>query len=680
MSGFPEAFMSRTKHLVFTLTALLSGLGMTKSVFGQSQPQINVPYQCANGITYTILACKPYGADQWCQWKEEQNGNLVTTVNSRWSSMTGRLRGCTIGAPSGSSAPQTAPGQESSDLQLNTPYQCAGGLTFTVFECQSQGAQVYCQVRAEMNGKFIGQVPKLRSETAAQMRACKAGAPFNPPYAAEFPSAYRVVQGMATGDPRQNVVRAIGAFYQLSEILKVFAGSRVNGQLLPYEKKLLDDYGRLSGELAEAAARKFPGEHFDLSTNPYRFARTDPKFGFEGIPVWTTFLSPNIQSAFAQDVGGSDPRYVAAVEQQKRTAMQKLQADAAVAQAEAQQQTMPKDQGTVAMRHCLESGRSETECLAEGMKVGLSDLTGGAIPAGNSGTAGLRLTGLYAAGDFGVRFMQDSVMLGCGTLVPQALPYSVERSGSRIVVSIPVSPRPIVLSWQPDGRLVGPGPVDIRGRVVAGGAVASTSTSYQAQTQTTTTQRSIDAADVPNYSADQVHQNGMEYSVNEQSTTTSMVPTHTTHYSVPTVPKTERCTVSTLPPSGKNVAVSALLTNLLGSNTSKSSSLEPGLRLNGTYAAPGGLKIEFRDDSATVACGEALNSEAYAVNSERGQLIVKFQHSTGPLSLVLQPDGTLSGSGSVEVIGRNIYQSAEGHVAYTPQSARCTLGTLAPAK
>ena len=42
--------------------------------------------------------------------------------------------------------------------------------------------------------------------------------------------------------------------------------------------------------------------------------------------------------------------------------------------------------------------------------------------------------------------------------------------------------------------------------------------------------------------------------------------------------------------------------------------------------------------------------------------------------------GTLNGSGSVEVNGRKIYRSPRGDIAYTPQNARCTLGTLTPNK
>lgn len=669
--------MSRAKRLAVGLAVLLCGLVMTEPVRAQAPPKMNVPYHCANGLTYTILECKPYRADQWCQWREEQNGNLVTTANSTWSSMTGRLQGCTTGAAAPNPAPQAAAGQGSSDMQLNTPYQCPGGLTLTVFECQRQGGQEVCQVKAEMNGKLVGQVPKPRSETAAQLKACTAGKPFDPPYLAEFPNPYRVVQGMLVGDPRQNIPRAIGAFYQLSEILKVFAGPRANGGFTADEKKLLDDYSRVSGELARAAEQKFPGEHFDLATNPYRFARTDPKFGFEGIPVWVTFLSPSLQESFARDVGGSNDQYAIAVDRQKRAAMQKLNADMAAAAADAQEKSAPHDQGSVAARRCLESGRSEMECLGEGMKIGISELTGGMIPTGH-GAAGLRLTGLYSAGNFGVRFMQDSVMLGCGTLMPQVLPYSVERSGSRIVVSVAASPKPITLSWQSDGRLVGPGPVTVDGRVPAGGAVAHTSTSYEAQTQTVTTQRSIDAADVSNYSMDQVHQNGMEYSVDQQTTSTSMVPTQTVRHEIPTVPKTERCTVGALPPTGQNVAVSVLATKLLGSRGSKSASLEPGLRLNGDYAAQGGLKIEFRDDSATLDCSGALSSEAYSVSAQGGQMVVRFDHKGEPLSLMLQPNGSLTGSGTVAVAGRKVYKDANGNIAYTPHNASCAVGTLSP--
>ena len=392
------------------------------------------------------------------------------------------------------------------------------------------------------------------------------------------------------------------------------------------------------------------------------------------------FFSPGLQAQFAQIVGGNDPRYTAAVEQEKHTAMQQLQTNAAVAHSE---QNAKKDPGSVATRRCLESGRSETECLGEGMKVGLVDLAGG-NPAGSLGLPGgeprLRLTGVYSTGNFSLHFDQTTVGVACGTLLPIQLPYSIERSGTQLLVKVPIQPKPLVLSYNADGKLAGPGPTDVAGRVVAGRATSTTSTGYETQTQTTTTQKQIGANEVQNYNADQVHQNGMEYSVNDQTSSTTMVPTTVHNYSVPTAPKTEHCNVGVLPPTGEIGSVSGALTQVLGTKASKSANTAPGLRLNGAYSGAGGLKIEFRADSATLECGAALSSEGYAVVPEGGQLVVKFLHSGGPLSLVLQPNGTLAGSGSVAVNGRKIYRSPNGDIAYTPQSARCTLGTLVPDK
>ncbi|HSU18252.1 MAG TPA: hypothetical protein VLI45_00785 [Acidobacteriaceae bacterium] len=100
---------------VLMLAVLFSGFLIMPPASGQAPPKINVPYRCANGLTYTVLACKPYRADQWCTWKQEQNGNLVTTANSAWTSMTGRLQGCTTAGPAADAAPAGA-GDYTSDL------------------------------------------------------------------------------------------------------------------------------------------------------------------------------------------------------------------------------------------------------------------------------------------------------------------------------------------------------------------------------------------------------------------------------------------------------------------------------------------------------------------------------------------------------------------------------------
>ena len=645
------------------------------SLRAQDNLQFNVPYACNDGATYVVHKCVTGPKGEMCFYQaegESERYNRREAVEYQMTKM------CKVQSGPSPAAPAS---QSSSDLQLNTPYQCAGDLTLTAVQCQKQNGQDYCLVKVEQNGKFLMEVPKPQAEIVTQLKACKAGTTFNPPYLAEFPRASFVVQAMVTGTPKDNVTRAMGALYQLTEIINVLSAQRGTSGYSPDEKKLLDDYSKMQSALVQAAAQNLPGQQFNVATNPYHFSRSDPKFGFEGIPVWTTFLSPSLQARFAQIVGGNDPRYIAAVEREKRTAMQQLQTNAAIAQSE---QNARKDPGSVATRRCLESGRSETECLGEGIKVGLADLAGENHPVtalvATNKDPGLRLTGFYSSGNFYVRFDQNAAGLKCGSLLEVQFPYSVERSANQVLVKVPIQPKTLVLSFKPDGKLSGPGPIDVFGRVVAGRATDTASTSYDMQTQTTTTQRQISANDAPNYSADQVQRNGMEYSVDDQTTSSTMVPTTVHNYSVPTSPKTERCNVSVLPPTAATSSMSGILTDGLGTKASKSANTVPGLRLNGTYSVAGGLKIEFRDDSATLECGTALSSEGYAVVPEGSQLVVKFQHGTGPLSLVLQPNGTLTGSGSVDVNGRKIYRSQTGDTAYTPQNASCTLGTLTPSK
>ena len=56
------------------------------------------------------------------------------------------------------------------------------------------------------------------------------------------------------------------------------------------------------------------------------------------------------------------------------------------------------------------------------------------------GDPGLRLTGVYSAGNFSLTFSQTTASVACGTLLPQPLPYSVARSGNQLVVRFRSSP------------------------------------------------------------------------------------------------------------------------------------------------------------------------------------------------------------------------------------------------
>ncbi|HUI83013.1 MAG TPA: DUF6602 domain-containing protein [Candidatus Binatia bacterium] len=661
-------------NMIFWSTLLLSA----PKVIAQ-QPndglQLNVPYVCSNGQTYVVHRCATGPKGEFCFYQAEGQSERYNTRAAVAYQMT---QTCKVKASAGGATatkpPNTSP---SSGLQVNTPYQCPGGLILTVFQCQRQGSQEACFVRAEQNGKFITQVPKPRAEIATQLQACKAGTPFSPPYIAEFPSAYRVVQGMNVGNPAENVKRAIGAFYQLSEILKVLAAQRAPTS---DEQKLLNDYSRISAVLAQGAAQKFPNEHFDPAANPYRYSPSDPKFGFEGIPVWTTFLSPSIQAQYAQIVGGGNPQYQAAVGQEKRKAFQQVQADTQAAQAEQAEANMPKDAGSVAMRRCLEAGRSGTECLGEGWKVGMNELTGGLSGELDKMTTpppGLRLSGNFSDPGFSISFDDKRATIFCGALDPVYATYNIER-GPQVRVKVSVSPQTIVATLRADGKLVGPGTVQVAGVVPVGGGggAGPNASAYDLHSPTTTQEKQISAGEAWQYSADQVHRNGSDYSVTTQTPSSSSDTSWAKPRAArPVVGKTERCNVATL--IGTPVTkMSAAINQLTGSSAHKGDTIPVGLRLFGRYESKNGLNIDFEGDLATLECGRARSAESYLVENSSGHITIQVKNEAGAFSLTLQPDGTLTGSGSVDVGGKILAGTHGDQMTYVPANGRCAVGTL----
>ena len=641
--------------------------------------QFNVPYVCSNGQTYVVHRCATGPKGEFCFFQADGQSERYNTRAAVAYQMTQTCKVKASASGATTAPPSTAP--TSSGLQVDTPYSCPGGLTLTVFQCQRQGSQEACFVRAEQNGKFLTQVPKPRAEIATQLQACKAGTPFNPPYIAEFPSAYRVVQAMNIGNPVENVKRAIGAFYQLTEIIKALAGQRAS---TPDEQKLLNDYSHVTAVLVQGAGQKYPSEHFDPAANPYRYRPSDPKFGFEGIPVWTAFLSPTVQAQYAQIVGGNNPQYQAAVDQEKRKALQHVQSDLQAAQAQQAEANMPKDAGSVAMRRCLEAGRSETECLGEGLKVGANDLTGGLTGELDKITSlppGLRLSGNYSGSGFGISFDDKRATVFCGSLDPIVATYQVEP-GPQVRVKVPISPQPLSVTLRADGKLVGPGPIQVAGVVPVGGgggggSAGPPASAYDVHSPTTTQEKPISAGETREYSADQVHRNGSDYSVTTQTANSASDTSWAKPRAArPVVAKTERCNVATL--TGTPVTkVSAALNQLTGSAAHKGDTIPVGLRMFGKYESKSGLNIDFEGDLATLECGRAHSAESYLVENNAGHITIQVKNPAGPFSLTLQPDGTLSGSGGIDIAGRILTGTQGDQMIYAPVSSRCEVGTLA---
>jgi hypothetical protein len=328
------------------------------------------------------------------------------------------------------------------------------------------------------------------------------------------------------------------------------------------------------------------------------------------------------------------------------------------------------------------------ECLGEGFKVGLKDLAGGDMIGaitGETAPQGLRLTGAYSASagnKIHLAFSPDKVQVTCGPLIPTGYTYEVERAANQISVKIPISPKPLVVAFRPDNSLAGPADVAVYGLVPIGhGGGGSPAPGYQTQTQTTTRERQIDAAEAQNYAGtDAVHQNGMEYSVTEQVTSTSYEPAPVANYQLPPMtPKTEQCTAGIMQGSSSG-SIMESLTQIVAPSAKQKPPVPPGLRLAGMYAGQSGLRIEFREDSATIECGEAHVAQTYSMQDNNGQILLRIENGTTPLALNLQANGTLVGSGVVNVAGRVVTGSTDNAITYAARNARCAVGTLMPQK
>src|ERR1700737_484165 len=171
----------------------------------QDALQFNVPYACNDGATYVVHKCVTGAKGEMCYYQAEGESERFNTREAVVYQMT---KMCKVkGTPSAAAAA----GQSSSDLQFNTPYECAGGLSLTISLCQKQNGQESCPVKVEDNGKFLLQVMKPRDEIVTQLKACKAGAPSNPPHRAKSPSAAGAVQSMAAGNSRDNITTSASA-------------------------------------------------------------------------------------------------------------------------------------------------------------------------------------------------------------------------------------------------------------------------------------------------------------------------------------------------------------------------------------------------------------------------------------------------------------------------------------
>jgi hypothetical protein len=555
-------------------------------------------------------------------------------------------------------------------------YHCTNGFILTISPCGKIQGHDACNFKIENKGQVLMDTPGSFDGVNKLIRKCRGenvdaptgpslavrSGPTNPPYLSEMPEPARILAEIKGKDVEDTGERQMGAFRALVQMIDDMAwglGHRYltnadSSKATPDERRLRFAYETAYADLWHKVTNK-EGHVYDHDR-----ALHDE--------LLKKFFTDNFRAQYFQASKNDAAEYAAFEKRMNPTP------PPGAAQNGPGGQHYATDEGSVAVRKCVESGRSDLECLGEGMKVGLVDLAGkdsfmGKALQGNK-DPGLRLTGTYSAAGVSMTFQQDYVVFSCNGLMPDWHPYSIQLNGSQVKVTVMAGP--VTFSYQ-DGKLVGPGVTNVPGRVQIGPPVATHGTTYQTHTE----KEWVNPTAFNSFAPGEVHSDGMGFYVNRKTMSTDAV--QTTRYEIPTEPKTVRCNLGAIPATGETPRIADTLNTFIGSNTSKSVNTKPGLRLNGTYAAHGGLSIEFRDDSATLECSEADNSEGYAVVPEGGRLVVKFDNKTGPLSLVLQPNGSLAGQGSIEVAGRRIIQGTGNDPNhFVPANARCTVGTLAP--
>lgn len=574
---------------------------------------------------------------------------------------------------------------QQSSLPQAGVYHCTNGFILTISPCGKLQGLDACNVKIENKGQVLIDRPASPSGVGQILAKCKdpaeaahvgssasgASGLTNPAYLSEMPAPARILAEIKGKDAEDTGERQMGAFRALVDIIGDMAwglGHRyVNDAdsraATPDERRLRFAYETAYADLWHKVSNK-EGHVYDHDL-PLRNE------------LLQKFFTDNFRAQYFQSHKNDAAEYQAF---QKRM---NPDPPTGAGQNDPDGQHYARDAGSVAVRKCVESGRSEIECLGEGMKVGLADLAGKdslmAKAFQDNKDPGLRLTGIYVGSGAQMWFEQDKMTFTCADLIPDPHQYSVQANGTQIKVTIASAPKPLVFSYQ-DGKLVGPGAIDVLGRVPIGGSVATTGTTYQTQTHTVTTREEIPQQNLPLYAGESdVQTNGSESYIEHRSSYTTMEPMQMAHREIPSKPKMAQCNIGTVPATAEAPKIADLATAVLGSEGSKSQNTKPGLRLNGTYVAEGGLSIEFRADSATLECGQAQNSEAYAVLSEGGRLVLRFDNKSGPFSLVLQPNGSLAGQGSVDVAGRKIIQGTGNDPNhFVPLNARCSVGTLTP--
>ena len=474
----------------------------------------------------------------------------------------------------------------------------------------------------------------------------------NPAYLADMPSVDRVKAQIQGKDATDTAARQVAVFTYLQEYIKRIAYNKdPRANFTPDEQRIYAAYWTAADQITKDYNKTHtPDEAKAFDTLQFNYTLNNANDWIKGL------IGPQTASAYKGATSELAARQKAHVDSINRA---NEEAKAAAASSSSGAGRLSNDPTAVATRRCAELGGTTGGCATRSFGQGLMAMVVGqelTDMADSVGAMGVYLSGPYhnpsTATSLGFDLSAAHV-LGCGKLVADDRGYSLHRTPSGVQVTLANEPKPITLTLLPNGSLVGPGLVDVKGKVITG---------YSTSTSTL------------------VHQDGSEaWGCNGaygSCRTTSSTPIYG--------PAMARCTLGPLTAAapqhlqtGAAADDGSMIGGLAGFMTSVMNVADPGLRMNGKFASPTGLILDFEGDAVTLDCGQSHVKAPYIVQNAPNEFRIVVNNAGGPFVLTLAPDNTLRGSGSTTVNGRILVNlDSNSNPVFRPVSATCSVNTF----
>ena len=427
----------------------------------------------------------------------------------------------------------------------------------------------------------------------------------NPAYLADMPSVDRVKAQIQGKDATDTAARQVAVFTYLQQYIQRIAYNKnARAPFTPDETRILTAYATAGYQLQQDYNKSHTADEAKaFDTLQFNYTLNNANDWIKGL------IGPQTASAYKGATSELAARQKAHVDSINRA---NEEAKAAAASSSSGAGRLSNDPTAVATRRCAELGGTTGGCATRSFGQGLMAMVGGeelSNEVESVQTVGVYLSGPYhnpgTATSLGFDLTAAHV-LGCGKLVADDRGYSLHRTPSGVQVTLANEPKPITFTLLPNGSLVGPGLVDVKGKVITG---------YSSQTTTL------------------VHQDGSEATGCNGAYGSCRTTTSTPIYG----PATARCTLGPLTaPAPQHLQTGAaaddgsMIGGLTGFMTSVVNVADPGLRMNGKFASPTGLILDFEGDAVTLDCGQSHVKAPYIVQNAPNEFRIGVNNPGGP--------------------------------------------------